>query len=463
MRDKARGSWDRRGRRLGILLLALGAWWPAGVAWASPAPGPGPRPGPGPEARAALAQAQASSAALGSARGRYYPSLSFEPTLTRTQALTGVPRTGTVAGAPLTTQRTALTPSVTLSYLLLDFGGRSGTVDEARQMAVAANETSDATVQTTVLQAEGAYFGYNAARDLLAAERENVRTATESSVAAADRYHVGLATVADTLQAATALAQAQLALLTAQGDLQTARGDLAAAIGASAEMPFEVAEPAGLTPVRTVAADVDSLIQRAVRERPELEAAHATAAAARDELRIAHAATLPSVSLSGNAGRALADTPGLSGNTYALTLGLQLPLFSGFSRRYDIKAAAARADAADARADATRIQVANQVFTSYANLQVATARVQASAQALASATESEDVARGRYREGVGSFIDLIVAQNALAAARGQAAGARWGWYTALAQLAHDAGTLDRSGDARLPMSADTSATPGKTE
>ena len=419
-----------------------------------------------PTARAAVAQARGAEAALASARGRYLPTLSFNPTLTRTQALTGarvgsVPGESTpgVVGAPGTTQRTQLTPTLTLSYLLFDFGGRGGTVDQARQAAEAASDMNDATVQGTVLQAEGAYFAYTAARDLLAAERENVHSAEESRAAAVGRYQVGLATVADTLQAATAAEQAQLELLTAQGQLQTARGNLAAAMGTTAQQPFEIAPPAGLPPVSTVAANVDSLIARAVRERPDLAAAEAQALGARDQVRVARSALRPALSVSGNAGRAYSSTPGLSGNTYGLTLGLDLPLFSGLSQQNDVKAAAAQADAADARADATRVQVANQVFTSYANLQVATARVQASAAALASATASEQVARGRYAEGVGSFIDLIVAQSALASTRAQDAQARWGWYTALAQLAHDAGTLDRTGNAHLPLTAEPTQTP----
>ncbi len=419
-----------------------------------------------PTARAAVASARGASAAYASAKGRYFPALSFDPTLTKTQVLTGA-RVGAVPGgttpgltaAPGATQRTQVTPTLTLSYLLFDFGGRGGTVDQARQAAEAASDMNDATVQGTVLQAESAYFTFNAARDLLAAERENVRSAEESRAAAVGRYHVGLATMADTLQAATAAAQAQLELLTAQGQLQTARGNLAAAIGTTAEQPFEVAAPAGLPPVSSVAANVDSLIAQAVRERPDLAAAEAQALGARDQVRIARSGLMPALSVSGTAGRAFSDSPGLSGDTYGLTLGLDLPLFNGLSKQNDLKAAAAQADAAQARADATRVQVANQVFTSYANLQVATARVQASASALASATASEQVARGRYAEGVGTFTDLVVAQGALASARAQDAQARWGWYAALAQLGHDAGTLDRTGEAHLQLTADPTNSP----
>ncbi|HET7321554.1 MAG TPA: TolC family protein, partial [Longimicrobiaceae bacterium] len=120
-----------------------------------------------------------------------------------------------------------------------------------------------------------------------------------------------------------------------------------------------------------------------------------------------------------------------------------------------VRAARELAEAARASADATRVQVANQVYPSYTTLGIAGARVKASAQLLASAVESEEVARGRYREGVGSIIDLLTAQSALAAARAEAAQSRWAWQTALAQLAHDVGTLDANGAPGLSLTATT--------
>jgi outer membrane protein TolC len=85
--------------------------------------------------------------------------------------------------------------------------------------------------------------------------------------------------------------------------------------------------------------------------------------------------------------------------------------------------------------------------------------VRTAADLLASATESESVARGRYREGVGSIVDLLIAQSALADARAQDAQARWQWRSALAQLAHDVGLLGLRGEALGPLgSTDTSGT-----
>ncbi len=138
-----------------------------------------------------------------------------------------------------------------------------------------------------------------------------------------------------------------------------------------------------------------------------------------------------------------------SGNTYALTFGLQVPVFSGFSDHYDVAAARANYEAALAHTQATKQEIVQQVFTAYYTLRTANDRVRTSRDLLASATQSETVARERYREGVGSIVDLLVAQSALASARAQAVDARWQWRTALAQLAHDAGVSECAGGHEL--------------
>ena len=96
-----------------------------------------------------------------------------------------------------------------------------------------------------------------------------------------------------------------------------------------------------------------------------------------------------------------------------------------------------------------------QVFVSYYALQTAEQRVATADDLLVSAQQSVQVAAGRYREGVGSIIDLLTAQTALANARAQQVQSRWQWYTSLAQLARDAGVLGVHGDTPFPFSADS--------
>jgi outer membrane protein len=408
-----------------------------------------------PATRASWAQARASADLLGSARGQYYPTISGAATLARIQS----PATGT---RPAGT-RTETAPTVTLTYLLADFGGRSGSIERARQTLFAASLSHNATLQNTVLQAEAAYFTYMATVALLGAERSAIAEAQGNLNAAQQRFKVGLATIADVLQAKTALSQEQLNLETTQGNLQAARGGLAAALGLPANLPFDLAPMPATIPVGMISVSVDSVINAALRNRPDLAAARAQAAAAAAQVRVARAAEFPSLTLGSNAGRTYSTPLTFAGPSYSVTLGLTIPLFNGFSRQYDLGAARAQSDAISALADQTRQQVVTQVFVSYYALQTAEQRVATSDDLLASAQQSVQVAAGRYREGVGSIIDLLTAQTALASARAQQVQSRWQWYTSLAQLARDAGVLGVRGDTPFSFTPDSLVSPQPSE
>jgi outer membrane protein len=404
-----------------------------------------------PATRASWFQARAAADVLGSVRGGYLPTVAGLVSGSRTRS----PATaGRVAG-----ERTEYGPSVTLNYLVLDFGGRAGSVERARENLIATDLTYNATLQNTVLQAESAYFSYMATSALLAAERSAIAEAQANLTAAERRNTVGLATIADVLQARTALAQEQLNRETIEGNLQAARGSLAVALGLPANLPFDLEPLPVAVPVRAIAMTVDSVINEALRNRPDLAAARAQAAAAAATVRVARSAELPALNLSSNAGRVYSRPPIFSGPSYGVTLGLSVPIFNGFSHQYDVAAARAQADAVSALADQTRQQVITQVFVSYYVLQTAEQRVITADELLASAQQSEEVAAGRYREGVGSIIDLLTAQSALANARAQQVQTRWQWSTALAQLARDAGVLGLRGQMPFSFSSD-SAAPG---
>ena len=166
---------------------------------------------------------------------------------------------------------------------------------------------------------------------------------------------------------------------------------------------------------------------------------------------------LPSLQLDGTGGRFYTPSLPQGGYSYNIAVGLHIPLFAGFSRIYDQRQAAALADAAAARSDALSQQVVFEVFSSYYALQTADRRVRTSEDLLASAQLSNEVALDRYKAGVGSVLDLLTAQSALADARAQQVMARLAWNTSLAQLAHDAGILDPRGSSSLRLQPDSAA------
>ncbi|MGE5100063.1 MAG: TolC family protein [Deltaproteobacteria bacterium] len=391
-----------------------------------------------PATRLSWAQARAAADAYGSTEGRLYPTLSAGVAVNHSLSL------ATPGRPPI--ERSQYGPSLTLAYTVLDFGGRSGSIDVTRQTAIALDLSHNATVENTILQVEAAAFGYLSTRAQRDAQKVAMDLATAALDAANERHRVGLATIADVLQAQTARSQAELQLETLEGALQVARGALAVAMGIPANSPYDIPDVPATDSVHFVAESVDSLIEMAVRNRPELASARAQAAGASSQIRVARSGYLPALAISATGANNGSNVSTFSGRTYSVNVGVQMPVFTGFSNQYDVAAAAEQYQAALARAETTKQQIIQEVFTAYYTLRTSTNRVRTAADLLASAIQSETVARERYREGVGSIVDLLVAQSALANARAQSVDARWQWRTALAQLAHDVGVLNARGD-----------------
>ena len=405
---------------------------------------------------AAWADARAAAATYGAAKGQYYPTIALGGTV---QAIKRIASGGVGAA-----KQQSYGPSVTVSWLLLDFGGRSGTIGATREALLAADWTHNATLQSVVLAVEQAYFLYVGTKGLLVAQQTTLTEAQTNLGAAEQRHRVGLATIADVLQARTALSQARLALESTQGDLQTTRGALALSMGLPANIPYDLEVLPDTTLPLDIIEGVDTLIARALRERPDLAAQRAQVEQARARVSVVRSQALPSLSVGGTGSQTyFIQHPGTltppAGNSYNATLTLAFPLFSGWSQIYNVKAATAAAEAAARRAQGFEQQVVYQVFNAYYGLRTATQQVRTSRDLLASATESEQVALGRYKAGAGSLLDLLTAQAALASARAQAIQARLSWNTALAQLAHDVGILGLDGSSPLQLQTDTTGTP----
>ncbi|MBI5440342.1 MAG: TolC family protein, partial [Deltaproteobacteria bacterium] len=245
-----------------------------------------------------------------------------------------------------------------------------------------------------------------------------------------------------------------------------ARGGLATAMGLPANTALDVEEFPNEVPAGEVAEQVDRLIRQALERRPDLAAARAEALAREADARRARSDGLPTVTLNSNAdvtftrqdaatssGRGEAGASDRAEAALTASVLLQVPLYIGGAIGHRVERARALAEAARENARSLEQQVMLQVFTSYHALRTAAQKVRTSDELLASATQSLNVAEGRYREGVGTTVDVVTAQTALADARAQKVQARLEWYTSLAQLARDAGLLEASGANPLSASA----------
>jgi outer membrane protein len=387
-----------------------------------------------PQTRAAWNAARAASAALTISYGEYLPQADLNAAAAKTKMA--------YLGGLFVVNLKTLTPTASLNLLLFNFGGREADVQRARRALEAANWTQNAVYQNVILEIESVYYQYLSAKALLEAEETNRKGAQANYDAANDRHGAGVATIADVLQAKTALSTIDLQIVTTRGLIQTLHGTLASAMGLPADARFDVSERLPETiPFDAVAKQVDLCIRDAETRRPDLAAARAAVLEAEAGVRKAWSTFFPTFSLSGDIGRIYYEGSSRSNPFYGLSLTVDLPFLFGL-QQYAVLAAKAQAEAAKDQAAELARGIDLQVWTSYYGIKTAEQKIRTSGDLLDSAQASYDVALGRYKEGVGSILDLLAAETALETARVQVVQAKSDWLLALVQFTHDTGALE---------------------
>ncbi|MBW1780158.1 MAG: TolC family protein [Deltaproteobacteria bacterium] len=390
-----------------------------------------------PTTQEAWERAKAAAAEWGISRGSYYPSVSADVggaggKFSQTSAL------GTFKGVYGDV-------GLSLSYLLLDFGGREATAESARQALIAANWNHNQSIQDLLRDVPQAYYTYLGNKAQVRASQVSLNEALTSLRSTEQRRKAGVSTVADVLQARSKADQVRLELVANRGAVQVSKGELATAIGWPANMPFDVTEAPKDLPVDRIEKNTKDLIELAVRDRPDLAAARATVRQNEAELRKAEATLWPKLVASGNAGWTglngkigETDFDGDATNYYG-GLQLQIPIFEGFALRNQVRQAEADLEAARAALRAKEESVIGEVWTAYYNVQTAAQQVETSETLLVSSKESYKVSLARYRAGAADIVELLTAQTQLAAARAQRVEAQTSLFTSYAELVHAIG------------------------
>jgi outer membrane protein len=286
-----------------------------------------------------------------------------------------------------------------------------------------------------------AYYQLYAAQEAVQAVLAAEKASLNSLDATRARQRAGTATRADVLQAQTAYSQSQLDRTQAQGDSATARGVLANSLGLSAEQPLAIGPPPDLEARQVGERAVTQLIEMARARRPDLAAAQAQVRAAESSIKVQESAGKPTVSLFAGLG-ATASAPGLDPGTGSIGLQVRIPLFTGYRSTYQILQARDQLEVQTATRDRLATEVSLDVWRAYQDLQTQGQSLATTEELVASAQESYNAALARYKAGVGTVLDLLNAQSALASAQLQRIRARYQWNLAKVTLARAIGVLD---------------------
>lgn len=341
--------------------------------------------------------------------------------------------------------------SLNLSWLLLDFGGRSGSVDENRNLLLAAILTQDSESLSLVSDVSRDYFAVAAAKGVVDSSQDNESAAKESFLAAKAKYLAGVGARADLLQAQTAHSEAILNSIRARGSYQKTVAQLAYTVGVDPSSPLVIDTLDESVISGELTKSLALHIQDAMVKHPSILSAKAQLQASKDRLEVVSSEGKPSLSLVSYYRDKHYDQ-GNSNNLDSAVVGLKFtfPLFEGFGHSARVAEAYEEVRLQETLLRQAELTVTNDIWMNYSDLKTEIDSISISKNLVRSARESSEVARGRYRTGVGSIIELLNAQTALANANQQYVQSLARWRAARIRLAASVGILARS-DQMMPM------------
>lgn len=390
----------------------------------------------------------AARAQVSQARSQYYPTLTTDPSYTRTKSPATLQNAGVSTGAGATTGSGTTTTGIsttsgrTSTVISLPFdvswepdlwGKVRNTVSEfqyAAQVSAATLENERLTEQADLAELYFELRGQDALQDVL------------NQTVEADRKQLELTrTLVDTgIDSPESVAQAEVTLENAQ---ETSTGvatnraiyehAIATLIGKPAS-DFSLPVKPLTTPVPAIPIGLPSeLLQR----RPDIAAAERTMAEANALIGVEKAAYYPTLSLTGSGGLesshisslfslpALFWSAGASASETIFDAGLRNATVAQYKAQYNADAAAYKQ---------TVLTAFQQVEDFVATLRVTSAQISQQDTAVKSAQRYVDIANARYQTGLDPYLDVITAENTLLSDQQTAVTLRVSEMTAAVEL-----------------------------
>lgn len=349
---------------------------------------------------------------------------------------------------------TSTSGSVSLSYVLFDFGVREASVEAAEKSLESAMTNYDSSLQGLIASTIQTYYSLLSAKYSLDAARDSLAFSEQTLNAAKARYELGLVAKIDVLQAESNYSSSQVSLEQAENTYQQTHHALMVIMGVEPETDVAIAD---VDESQFAADDFDmevkELVEIAKRERLDLKAQEKSLESSYASLEATKRSNLPRVSMSASQNYSNAfinDFPTQASGT--LGFSVSIPIFDGFTRAYSIKSNELSIKSQQIGIERTKLSIAQDVWSAYNNYQTARNSWMASFDALASAAEFRDIALGRYKAGVGSQLDVQNANATYTRALSSYINSRFSMLTSRVNLIRAVGVLNlQNADATTPL------------
>ncbi|MEN7537380.1 TolC family outer membrane protein [Aurantiacibacter flavus] len=324
----------------------------------------------------------------------------------------------------------SLNASVDLTVPLYQGGAVRNGVRAAETRVEAGRADLRGTESMVFSQVVAAYMDVIRNEAIVGLSANNVEVLEVNFQATSDRFEIGDLTRTDVAQSEARLSVARSNLQSAQANLITARERYVELVG---NAPGELAPP---PPLPGLPSDVDTAVQIALENNPDLIAALERAQASRYDIDVAGAGRLPTLEAYSTGGyQNYLGTLGNPNTSEASTtaqagLRLRLPLFQGGRVSARERQAQATSQAALEQVVATERAIIAQVRGAYSSWRAASAIVVSSQGAVDAAALSLEGVRAENTVGNRTILDILNAQQELLNAQVELVTARRNAYVA---------------------------------
>ncbi|MCY1439621.1 efflux transporter, outer membrane factor (OMF) lipoprotein, NodT family [compost metagenome] len=120
---------------------------------------------------------------------------------------------------------------------------------------------------------------------------------------------------------------------------------------------------------------------------------------------------------------------------------MNIPLFEGFERNYQVRGAQAKFETSKAELSDVEQRISIELWANYQTLNIETRSLEKTAEWVEQSSQALQVVQGRYRSGVGNMIELLNALTAYATAEQQHINTLNSWQLSRLKLAASLGRL----------------------
>ena len=311
----------------------------------------------------------------------------------------------------------------------------------ARASTEAANMSMRNTRELVVLAVGNAYLQSTAAMSRVEAAQAQLTAAQAFYQKAEDMQKAGLVAAIDPLRAKVEWQTRQHDLIQAQNDLDRSKLQLARAIGLPLAQRFELTDRVPYQPLADV--DLTGELQRAYEQRPDYLEAKANVRAAELAKAGAHAEHIPTLSLNGDYGD-IGFRPDNSHGTFTAAAVLNIPIYAGGRTKADVEQANARLKQRESELADLHSRIEFEVRTAYLDVVAAAKQVEVAQTTLQLANETLTQAQDRFGAGVADNLEVVQAQQSVAAANENYISAVYQHNIAKVILARSLGIAEQS-------------------